>query len=63
MKKYIQSIVSFLFVFSMPFILAKAFMAYKDPFSLYENPVVWLVIIGFGLVVLLKEILASYCCK
>ncbi len=59
MKKYIQSIVSFLFVFSMPFILAKAFMAYKDPFSLYENPIVWFVIIGFGLVVLLKEILAS----
>ncbi|WP_246337506.1 cbb3-type cytochrome c oxidase N-terminal domain-containing protein [Tenacibaculum pelagium] len=59
MKKYIQSIVSFLFVFSMPFILAKAFMAYKDPFSLYENPVVWFVIIGFGLVVLLKEVLAA----
>ncbi|WP_299159926.1 cbb3-type cytochrome c oxidase N-terminal domain-containing protein [uncultured Tenacibaculum sp.] len=59
MKKYIQSIVSFLFVFSMPFILAKAFMAYKDPFSLYENPVVWFVIVGFGLVVLLKEVLAA----
>ncbi|MDC1162208.1 cbb3-type cytochrome c oxidase N-terminal domain-containing protein [Tenacibaculum sp.] len=59
MKKYIQSIVSFLFVFSMPFILAKAFMAYKDPFSLYENPIVWFVIIGFGLVVLFKEILAA----
>ena len=59
MKKYIQSIVSFLFVFSMPFILAKAFMAYKDPFSLYENPIVWFVIIGFGLVVLLKEVLAA----
>lgn len=59
MKKYIQSIVSFLFVFSMPFILAIAFMAYKDPFSLYENPIVWFVIIGFGLVVLLKEVLAA----
>ena len=59
MKKYIQSIVSFLFVFSMPFILAEAFKAYKEPFSFYENSVVWYIAIGFGLVVLLKEVLSN----
>lgn len=59
MKKYIQSIVSFLFVFSMPFILAEAFKAYKEPFNFLENSVVWYITIGFGLVVLLKEVLSN----
>ena len=59
MKKYIQSIVSFLFVFSMPFILAAALKAYKEPFNFLETPIVWLIIIGFGLVVLLKEVLSK----
>ncbi|CAM1333799.1 cbb3-type cytochrome c oxidase N-terminal domain-containing protein [Tenacibaculum aestuariivivum] len=59
MKKYIQSIVSFLFVFLMPFILAAAFKAYKEPFNFLENPVVWYITIGFGLVVFLKEVLSS----
>ncbi|WBX75884.1 c-type cytochrome [Tenacibaculum ovolyticum] len=59
MKKYIQSIVSFLFVFSMPFILAEAFKAYKEPFNFLENPVVWYITIGFGLVILLKEVLSN----
>ncbi|WP_271405916.1 cbb3-type cytochrome c oxidase N-terminal domain-containing protein [Tenacibaculum soleae] len=59
MKKYIQSIVSFLFVFSMPFILAAAFKAYKEPFNFLETPIVWLIAIGFCLVVLLKEVLSN----
>jgi len=59
MKKYIQSIVSFLFVFSMPFILAEAFKAYKEPFNFLENSVVWYITIGLGLVILLKEILSN----
>ncbi|WBX70626.1 hypothetical protein [Tenacibaculum retecalamus] len=59
MKKYIQSIVSFLFVFSMPFVLAEAFKAYKEPFNFLENSVVWYITIGFGLVVLLKEVLSN----
>ena len=59
MKKYIQSIVSFLFVFSMPFILAEAFKAYKEPFNFFETPVVWFIAIGFGLFALLKEVLAN----
>mgnify|MGYP005990888429 CR=1 FL=1 len=59
MKKYIQSIASFLFIFSMPFLLAKAFAAYKEPFNILENPIVWLIILSFGLIVLLKEVLAN----
>ncbi len=59
MKKYIQSIASFFFIFSMPFILSKAFSVYKEPFNFLENPVVWLLIIGLGFVVFLKEVLAS----
>ncbi|CAM1347595.1 cbb3-type cytochrome c oxidase N-terminal domain-containing protein [Tenacibaculum insulae] len=59
MKKYIQSIVSFLFVFSMPFILAAAFKAYQEPFNFLENPIVWYITIGFGLVVFLKEALSN----
>ncbi len=59
MKKYIQSITSFLFVFSMPFILAEAFKAYEEPFNFLETPIVWCITIGFGLVVLLKEVLSN----
>ena len=59
MKKYIQSIVSFLFIFSMPFVLSKVFMAYKEPFNFLDNPVVWFIIVGFGLVVFLKEVLSN----
>ncbi len=59
MKKYIQSIVSFLFVFSMPFILAAAFKAYKEPFNFLENSLIWFIAIGFGLVVILKEVLSN----
>lgn len=59
MKKYIQSIVSFLFIFSMPFILAKAFKVYKEPFNFLENSIIWYVTIGFGLVIFLKEVLLN----
>jgi cytochrome c oxidase cbb3-type subunit 3 len=59
MKKYIQSIVSFLFIFSMPFILSKVFMAYKEPFNFLENPVVWIITLVFGLIVILKEVLSN----
>ncbi|MEX6627385.1 cbb3-type cytochrome c oxidase N-terminal domain-containing protein [Tenacibaculum salmonis] len=59
MKKYIQSIVSFLFVFSMPFILAEAFKAYEEPFNFLENSIILYITIGFGLVVLLKEVLSN----
>ncbi|MCH3884480.1 MULTISPECIES: cbb3-type cytochrome c oxidase N-terminal domain-containing protein [Tenacibaculum] len=58
MKKYIQSIVSFIFVFSMPFLLVEVTKAYKEPYNFLENPLVWVLILFFGLVVVFKEILA-----
>lgn len=56
MKKYIQSLLSFLFIFSMPFIIHKGMLLYKDPLNFIENPLVWYVIILFGLVVFMKEV-------
>lgn len=58
MKKYIQSIVSFIFVFSMPFLLVEVTKSYKEPYNFLENPLVWVLILFFGLVVVFKEILA-----
>ena len=57
MKKYIQAIVSFLFIFSMPFIIHQGMLLYKEPLNFIENPLVWFVILFFGAVVLLKEII------
>ena len=31
--------------------------SYKNPFDLYENPLVWIALIGLVLVVVLKELL------
>lgn len=55
MKKYFQSTVYILFVLVTFFALAKSFMVYKNPFDFYENPLVWLALIGFVLVVVAKE--------
>lgn len=56
MKRYIQSTVYVIFVIVTFLALAKSFMVYKNPFDLYENPLVWLALIGFVLVIVLKEI-------
>lgn len=56
MKKYFQSTVYVLFVIVTFLALAKSFMVYKNPFDLYENPMVWVALIGFVLVIVLKEI-------
>ena len=56
MKKYIQSTGYVLFVLITFFALAKSFMSYQNPFDIYENPLVWLALIGFILVVILKEV-------
>jgi len=63
MKKYILSVASFLFIFSMPFIFSKIFIGYKEPFNFLENPLVWFVIVGFGLIVFLKEALSNLIVK
>lgn len=56
MKKNIQSTVYVLFVIITFIALAKSFMVYENPFDLYENPLVWLALIAFIGVVVLKEV-------
>lgn len=56
MKKSFQSTVYILFVIITFIALAKSFMVYENPFDLYENPLVWIALIGFFAVVILKEI-------
>ena len=56
MNKYIQAILSFLFIFSMPFIIHQGMLLYKEPLNFIENPMVWFVIVFFAFVVLMKEI-------
>ncbi|MFY9242367.1 MAG: cbb3-type cytochrome c oxidase N-terminal domain-containing protein [Polaribacter sp.] len=56
MKKKIQSTVYILFVLVTFFALVKAFIGYQNPFSFYENPLVWLALIGFVTVIILKEV-------
>ena len=55
MKKKIQSTVYILFVLVTFFALVYAFKAYQNPLSFYENPLVWIALIGFILVLVLKE--------
>lgn len=55
MKRSFQSTVYVIFVIVTLIAISKAFMVYENPFSFYENPLVWLALIGFILVVILKE--------
>ncbi|REH44988.1 cytochrome c oxidase cbb3-type subunit 3 [Tenacibaculum gallaicum] len=57
MKKYFQSIVYIIFVAVTFFAIATAIKSYKNPFSLYEHPLVWIAIVGLVTVVVLKEAL------
>ncbi|MAD96159.1 MAG: cytochrome C oxidase subunit III [Flavobacteriaceae bacterium] len=56
MNKSFQSTVYVIFVIVTFVALAKSFMVYENPFDLYENPLVWIALIGFFAVVILKEI-------
>ncbi|WP_439131710.1 cbb3-type cytochrome c oxidase N-terminal domain-containing protein [Polaribacter sp.] len=58
MKKKIQSTVYILFILVTFFALVNAFTAYKNPLNIYENPLVWLALIGFVAVLVLKEIVS-----
>lgn len=55
MKKYLQSFGYIGFVVITFIGLTKAFTTYQNPFDIYENPLVWLALIGFVLVVVMKE--------
>jgi len=57
MKKYFQSTVYIIFVIVTFLALAKSFMVYENPFNFFENPLVWLALIGFTLVIVLKEVI------
>ena len=63
MKKYIQSTIYVLFVIVTFIALAKSFMVYKNPFDIYENPLVWLALIGFIGVIVLKEVVTVMASK
>ncbi|WP_397446222.1 cbb3-type cytochrome c oxidase N-terminal domain-containing protein [Polaribacter sp. R77954] len=58
MKKKIQSTVYILFVLITFFALVNAFTAYKNPLNIYENPLVWIALIGFVAVLVLKEVVS-----
>lgn len=55
MKKYIQAIGYVTFLLVSIGALITAVMSYKNPFSLYENPLVWILIVMLFLVVIVKE--------
>lgn len=57
MKNYIRSIGYILFLVLTFIGLTQAFVSYENPFDLYENPLVWIALIAFVLVVILKEVL------
>jgi len=63
MKQYFQSTVYLVFVTVTIIVLLKAFTTYENPLSLYENPLVWLALIGLILVVVLKEIVTVLAVK
>jgi len=41
----------------MPFIIHQGMLLYKEPLNFIENPMVWFVIVFFGVIVLMKEII------
>ena len=55
MKNKFQSTVYVIFVIVTFIALAKSFMSFQNPFDFYENPLVWLALIGFIGVIVLKE--------
>lgn len=56
MKKYFQSLLYITFLAVSSFAIVTAISSYENPFSLYENPLVWIAISAVILVVLLKEL-------
>lgn len=56
MKKYFQSIAYITFIAVTFFAIITAIKSYENPFSLYENPLVWIAIVALVLVILMKEL-------
>lgn len=57
MKKYFQSIGYVAFLGISIWALIVAITSYKNPFNLYENPLVWILIVALIVVVSVKELL------
>lgn len=57
MKKYLQSFAYVAFLIATFIGLSTAFVSYEKPFDIYENPLVWIALIAFVLVIILKEVL------
>lgn len=57
MKKYIQSVAYIIFLVISFIGLITAFISYEEPLNIYENPLVWIALIGLVMVIVLKEIL------
>lgn len=57
MKKYVQSIAYVLSLFAALYALHIAIVSYENPFNIYENPLVWVILIGVICMVVMKEIL------
>ncbi|MFD2568183.1 cbb3-type cytochrome c oxidase N-terminal domain-containing protein [Pseudotenacibaculum haliotis] len=56
MKKYFQSIAYVVSVFAAMYGLHIAITTYEKPFDIYENPLVWIILIALILMVLLREL-------
>lgn len=57
MKNYFQSVGYILFLVLTFVGLTQAFVSYENPLDIYENPLVWIALISFVFVVVLKELL------
>ncbi|QMU65747.1 MAG: c-type cytochrome [Flavobacteriaceae bacterium] len=57
MKKYFQSIAYTLCLFAALYALYIALASYENPFDIYENPLVWIIIIAIVVMIIMKEIL------
>jgi len=57
MKKYVQSTAYILSLFIALYALHVAIVSYENPFDIYENPLVWIILIGIIFMVVIKEIL------
>lgn len=56
MRNIFQSTLYTIFVIITFIALAMAFSKYENPFDLYEHPLVWIALIGFVIVLVLKEV-------
>jgi cytochrome c oxidase cbb3-type subunit 3 len=57
MKKYVQSTAYILSLFIALYALHVAIVSYENPFDIYENPLVWIILVGIVFMVVVKEVL------